>query len=814
MSVNRAVTGACLLLLSVMAASGPVVVHAKQANAVPVIDDAATSEALSRRIAESRRTGIWTVQEGDHLYRIARHFFPDDRVMIERVRTQLIVRNAHAFLMGKPGLLIVGAKLNLPIELIEPAQFIKPATPVKPSVPVASGAPKAAPPSGQPAASTSARTPTTATIPAAAVAQADTVITRLDPGVPAARPATQTVTPPAYVDKVIEGLSGSDESVDIASEQTGRPGRRTLSAGLSHVARDRTGSTSRDTAIDLRLTTETLDHGDFRLDLQGVRFQPGPQDLLPSRRSINGTLFHSQFPLPGGVTADSAVGVVRSLQPLWLSSSARVVLPSTLMSGFTTRLGSDRGEARFAYGEPGRLAGVGILDFERTSGRFASAAGSYALAPGWQAGGALVRLTGSNIVPDHTAVTAAIDYAPSSALRGKTQLLANAGGNRGVWSDWEINHQRWRHRTGVYHLDPDLLFGDSRPQSDVRGAYWRSELRRGFNTFVVGVDSNQTNIRNDAARSGTASDGAYGSAALRLDRNTSVGASLSLRKERPRQGSALPREVVVASAFGSRQTGLGFTRIDGTVNQTRAQDSEKESVTSVQLSHDFPRWNQVTVSSSLAMTRENLADGRVNRQVATVSLRGPLFGSIAWDANLSWVNVDSEGEGERGYNANVGMDWPISSNWAANLSWQRNQVRPGADNPLSPFRRDNTVLLSVRYDAASGVPYPRMAGPGGRLGSGNLSGAVFYDENGDGVRQPSERGAENILLVLDGRFSTTTNREGYYTFGPVSLGTHAISVQLERVPLPWGLSDESPRQVVVKLREESRVDIGLTRISP
>ena len=109
----------------------------------------------------------------------------------------------------------------------------------------------------------------------------------------------------------------------------------------------------------------------------------------------------------------------------------------------------------------------------------------------------------------------------------------------------------------------------------------------------------------------------------------------------------------------------------------------------------------------------------------------------------------------------------------------------------------------------------RFDGPaGGRQGTGTVAGFVFYDDNGDGVRQPSERGAENILLVLDGRFAATTNRDGYYNFGAVSLGTHALAVQLEKVPLPWGLADETPRQIVVRLREESRVDIGLTRISP
>jgi hypothetical protein len=773
--------------------------------------------ALSRRIMEARQSGTWSVQEGDHLYRIARHFFPADRVMIERMREQLIAMNAHAFMAGKPNLLIVGARLKLPLALIAQespstqvttvAQVPQPASmpSVAPKTGAAPSAPAASP--ALPAAAKPAVSPT----PSASSGQ--TIITRLDPNAVVVAPPQARVAP-AYVDKVIEGVSQDDE-VDSDAAQSGQSiGRRTISLGHTQAIRERAEGTSRDSAIDLRLSYETQDHGDFRLDAQWIRFTPGPLDLLPQRRGFNATLYHSQFPLPAGLTADSALGVVRSLQPLWLSSSYRVVLPSTLLSGFVTRIGGDQGELRLAVGEPGRLAGVGILDFERTSGRFATVSGSRAFGSGWQLGGALLRLTDNDVVPDHTAATFAVDYAPSSALRGKTQLLSNAGGTRGYWSDWEVNHQRWRHRAGAYHLDPDLLYGDSQPQNDVRGAYWRTELRQGFNTYVVGAETSHTNIRNDPARSGTASDGVYGSVALRIDRNTSVGAGLSYREDRPRQGSGEARDVVIASAFGSRQSELGFSRLDGSINRTQSRDGTHERITTFQLSHDFPRWNQISASVSLSATREDLTDGRINRKVGGLSLRGPLLANMVWDATLSWVDVTGEGQSERGYNANVGVDWPISANWAANLSWQRNQVRPGVDNPLNPFRRENTVLLSVRYDHAVGVPYPRLSGPGGRLGTGTLAGFVFYDENGDGVRQPSERGAENILLVLDGRFTATSNREGFYNFGSVTLGTHSVAVQLEKVPLPWGLADESPRQIVVRLREESRIDIGLTRISP
>jgi hypothetical protein len=124
------------------------------------------------------------------------------------------------------------------------------------------------------------------------------------------------------------------------------------------------------------------------------------------------------------------------------------------------------------------------------------------------------------------------------------------------------------------------------------------------------------------------------------------------------------------------------------------------------------------------------------------------------------------------------------------------------------------VQLIARFEETQGTPYARVAGPGGRSGTGWIEGAVFFDENGDGVRQPTERGAPGVVVVLDGRATQITDTEGRYRFGIVGAGTHAVSVSVERVPLPWGLQDESPRPVQVQVREGARVDVGLSRIAP
>jgi hypothetical protein len=92
-------------------------------------------------------------------------------------------------------------------------------------------------------------------------------------------------------------------------------------------------------------------------------------------------------------------------------------------------------------------------------------------------------------------------------------------------------------------------------------------------------------------------------------------------------------------------------------------------------------------------------------------------------------------------------------------------------------------------------------------------GSLFFDENGDGVRQANERGAPNVLITLDDRQSALTDSDGRFQFPLVPAGRHRVRVQVDKVPLPWGLEDEA-REASVDVRTDTRLDIGLTRIAP
>jgi hypothetical protein len=202
----------------------------------------------------------------------------------------------------------------------------------------------------------------------------------------------------------------------------------------------------------------------------------------------------------------------------------------------------------------------------------------------------------------------------------------------------------------------------------------------------------------------------------------------------------------------------------------------------------------------------------VRRTIASVGANGQAGERLRWDLSLTAARVDDGTAVERNYNAAASLDWQLAPAWTLQLQWYRTRIQTASALAETAFVRDDQVQLVVRYSELFGVPYPRVPGWGGRSGTGRVLGSIYLDENGDGQRQPFERGVPGVVVILDGRQTQVSDREGRFTFPLVPTGRRSITVTLDRVPLPWGLADESPRAVEVPVRGDSRIDIGLDRV--
>jgi hypothetical protein len=624
--------------------------------------------------------------------------------------------------------------------------------------------------------------------------------------------------PPAYVDRLLSGATeDTAEDIEAARPRDDSPGLK--SWAIDYRLDQRTSSNighSLAQGVALVHRRETEVYGNFILEAQAGHYDASAFDRTGSANPSRFTLYQENFALAEGVTSASALGVTRNYLTPWLANSYRIFLPTSTMSGFSTIIDAGPSQWLASYGNVGEIVGQNVQGFERTSGQIATVGYSREMAPEWLVGANAVSLRGNDRVPDNNAITLGTEFRPAS-LDGpvRLQALLDNDGNKGFWADAQVRSGRFAHRIGAYQVDPDTRFGEGNVQSDTRGAYWRSEYRFGSNFTSFGIDYSQSNLDRNPDRGGVSGFGGYVSTSLRLDRSMTLGGGVALREEQARVGPPASGYTGAANLFVSRVGPLGTTRLDAGYSGTRPKDGgSSESASTLQWNQDWPRLGTVDSSTLFMSTEERLVDRNVRRNVASVSLRGPLYGALRWDATLTAADVDDGISPERNYNTSLALDWTVSTHWFLNLQWLRNRIQATASNAAAPFAKDEQLMLTVRYEDTYGTPYPRMGMAGGRSGTGRVSGVVFFDDNGDGVRQATERGAPGVTVVLNNRTTQVTDRDGRYAFNLVPAGPNAVTLVMDRVPLPWGLADDTPRQLQVGLREDNRLDIALTRMNP
>jgi hypothetical protein len=206
--------------------------------------------------------------------------------------------------------------------------------------------------------------------------------------------------------------------------------------------------------------------------------------------------------------------------------------------------------------------------------------------------------------------------------------------------------------------------------------------------------------------------------------------------------------------------------------------------------------------------------GYVDRDELSVLFRYDLFDDFSLGLNTSLYRSQSDALGaDDGVGINADVRWAFRPSWYASLSLNHNRAALETYDPnLASYADlgDRTIWITVGYSRSAGQPYPLFGrAADGKAGTGGLTGLVFYDENRDSIRQPSEQVAAGAIVVLDGRYETRTDEQGRYAFAPVPTGPHEVTLLTEELPLPWGLDDERPRPLSVSFRQTAELDFPL-----
>jgi hypothetical protein len=202
-----------------------------------------------------------------------------------------------------------------------------------------------------------------------------------------------------------------------------------------------------------------------------------------------------------------------------------------------------------------------------------------------------------------------------------------------------------------------------------------------------------------------------------------------------------------------------------------------------------------TISMRLALEREVIPD-------------------LAFRASAQYKHILENDEMiDDAVNATMGINWQIRRNWNISFSADYNRrMDEDADDNSDP--EGHTLLLTVSYSLfGPGRPNQLIGRRTGSLGTGEIRGRVFLDENRNGRYDLNETVLKNIVVMLDGRFQTETDINGQYTFWPVSGGQHFVIIGVEDAPLPWGLIDAKPRSVLVPVRGTAEGDFALVKLN-
>lgn len=188
--------------------------------------------------------------------------------------------------------------------------------------------------------------------------------------------------------------------------------------------------------------------------------------------------------------------------------------------------------------------------------------------------------------------------------------------------------------------------------------------------------------------------------------------------------------------------------------------------------------------------------------------------NLSAEGNLR-VSREQETTSGVGKYVNTDLVWRISPRWSLLATYYDNRSAAPVFTTIAPVvpidalpivPRDRAIFITVRYEGHAGTPMAPLGGAPGS-GAGSLVGWIFYDANDDGRRAANENGAANLTVILDGRFAARTDADGKFEFPLVASGRHVITVIPDNLALPYSLGDDSKREVAIRTRETTTLEI-------
>lgn len=678
-------------------------------------------------------------------------------------------------------------------------------------------------------------------------------------------------SPPGYQDRYLDTAMDSLAPDAVADAREEPEGLRTwlLESRLGFGESNATGLRRR-SAAEFGTRAEyrfgTLNHGEFVLQADARHLSGddaaslyGIGSLGYARRSTSGrfTLRNLGFPIDARTYADTSLGDIYSETTDGLARNYRLSLGTSNVRGAATRIFGKDFDLRAGLGERGNLTGGPYPGFEKSQGTLGWIGATRRLGDN---GFVAAQFDRANGIPVHyydlfsadgygakdvDSWAGAIGYGPEFLRDGDFRLRATGigshvradmpgvqtGGSRGLFVESSARLGRYRHELGAYTAEPGLYFGDYALATGSRGLYWRVDHASSRLSWGAGLDHERAEADAQLSPIGYRRSAANANFQLLFDRHTSVGGSANLQQTRyggdSTQAATAPGRArgFHGSAFvQTRFLDLPRSRLSLTVRRNELVVLGGSHATGQEL-----QWEQDWIAGRYETTRPEFtttlgyardqSDGST-REYPTAGVQFRYWidtGFNLW-GNLRYTSQSGGLYTSRGLSGMVSAEKELPRGWRLGLAASLNQARLATRQvslygPQVYRSDDKTAYVYLRWEGSGGRPFQPIGSRGEGPGSGRVTGRVFLDANRDGEAQAGEAGAAAVEVMLDGRYRTTTDRDGRFEFPMVATGRHQLTLTLETVPLPWGIAQDSGLSVDVPLRGLATVEIPVVRVA-
>lgn len=565
------------------------------------------------------------------------------------------------------------------------------------------------------------------------------------------------------------------------------------------------------------------------------------------------TLRNLGTPVTQGVLADTTVGDTYSELTTGLSRNYRLTLGTNTVRGLSTRIYGSDFDLRTGMGERGDLLGGPYPGFEKSQGSVAWLGATRRLSGPWYVAG---QAELARDIPTHyyspftsegsgrkttsswaAAVGYGADLRQDGDLRARLTALGSntssttpnvsTGGAQGLFLEIGARVGRFRHELGTYVSQPNMQFGDYQLPSGSQGVYWRMDHSASRLNWGIGLDYERSRPSGASDQQQATRLGAGGNAQYTIDRHNAVGGSINTYQTRYDKSAQTSlgsmRSLYGYGYYQTRFFDLPRTRLSLTVrrNEQIVLNAETATGREVQWEQDWIDARRETMRPEVTTTfgwAQDRSSG-ISRHYPTagVQMRYWANSSLSLSGNLRYTSQNGGLYTSQGLSGTLLAEQELGRGWRMGVSVALNQARASAA-PVANWTgaqlyrsNDKTAYVYLRWEGAAGRPFAVANGAPG-MGAGNITGRVYYDINRDEQPQMSEGGVAGVEVVLDGRYRTTTDRDGRFAFPMAGVGRHQLTLTLDSVPLPWVAANNGGVSIDVPLRGEATAEIPVFKV--